>query len=120
MPMDDVEQGAEETEMPSVNELSSLNSSTPLPPTENESLIETKIENGKLLFERRWYHRGQSVYIEGEDIAKFATTISVIDNDFVSVFFVEISNSHIFENDKTLSLLCSSCNAKNPELYFLT
>ncbi|XP_055301297.1 sin3 histone deacetylase corepressor complex component SDS3 [Sitodiplosis mosellana] len=56
-----------------------------LPPTENYSLIETKIEDGKLLFERRWYHRGQPVYIEGKDIAKFAATISAIGNEVVWV-----------------------------------
>ncbi|XP_031623699.1 sin3 histone deacetylase corepressor complex component SDS3 isoform X2 [Contarinia nasturtii] len=77
---------------PSVNSngLSALNASLgiascSLPPTENYSLIETKIEDGKLLFERRWYHRGQPVYIEGKDIAKFAATISAIGNEVVWV-----------------------------------
>lgn len=77
---------------PSVNSngLSSLNASLgiascSLPPTENYSMIETKIEDGKLLFERRWYHRGQPVYIEGKDIAKFAATISAIGNEVVSI-----------------------------------
>lgn len=59
-----------------------------LPPTENYSLIETKIEDGKLLFERRWYHRGQPVYIEGKDVAKFAATISAIGNEVVSYFII--------------------------------
>lgn len=78
---------------PSVsNGLSSLNASLgiascSLPPTENYSMIETKIEDGKLLFERRWYHRGQPVYIEGKDIAKFAATISAIGNEVVSISY---------------------------------
>lgn len=55
-----------------------------LPPTESYSMIETKIEDGKLLFERRWFHRGQPVYVEGREIAKFAATISAIGNEVVS------------------------------------
>lgn len=55
-----------------------------LPPTESYSMIETKIEDGKLLFERRWFHRGQPVYVEGREIVKFAATISAIGNDVVS------------------------------------
>lgn len=77
---------------PSINSngLSSLSASLgiascSLPPNENYSLIETKIEDGKLLFERRWYHRGQSVYIEGKEIQKFAATISAINNEVVSI-----------------------------------
>lgn len=47
-------------------------------------LVETKIEDGKLLYERRWFHRGQPVYIEGKDIIKFAATISAIGNEIVN------------------------------------
>lgn len=84
-----------------------------LPPTENYSLIETKIEDGKLLFERRWYHRGQPVYIEGKDIAKFAATISAIGNEVVSSIFVILyfcvfvfcHNRTVSENNPKVSLL---------------
>lgn len=55
-----------------------------LPPTESYSLVETKIEDGKLLYERRWFHRGQPVYVEGKDSIKFPATISAIGNDVVS------------------------------------
>lgn len=48
-------------------------------------MVETKIEDGKLLYERRWFHRGQPVYIEGKDIIKFAATISAIGNEIVSL-----------------------------------
>lgn len=55
-------------------------------------MVETKIEDGKLLYERRWFHRGQPVYIEGKDIIKFAATISAIGNEIVSskhsVFYI--------------------------------
>lgn len=47
-------------------------------------LVETRIEDGKLLYERRWFHRGQPVYIEGKDMAKFPATISAIGNEVVS------------------------------------
>lgn len=55
-----------------------------LPPTESYSMVETKVEDGKLMYERKWFHRGQPVYIEGKDIVKFAATILSIANDAVS------------------------------------
>lgn len=48
-------------------------------------MVETKIEDGKLLYERRWFHRGQPVYVEGKDIIKFAATISAIGNEIIWV-----------------------------------
>lgn len=47
-------------------------------------LVETRIEDGKLLYERRWFHRGQSVYVEGKDMARFAGNISAIATEAVS------------------------------------
>lgn len=63
---------------------SSMNNSAML---ENHamSMVETKIEDGKLLYERRWFHRGQPVYVEGKDIVKFSATISAIGNEIVSM-----------------------------------
>lgn len=49
------------------------------------TLVETRIEDGKLLYERRWFHRGQPVYIEGKEMARFAATISAIGNEVVWV-----------------------------------
>lgn len=49
------------------------------------TLVETRIEDGKLLYERRWFHRGQTVYIEGKDLSRFAATISAIGNEVVWV-----------------------------------
>lgn len=54
------------------------------PGGEQYPLVETRIEDGKLLYERRWFHRGQPVYIEGKDMAKFPATISAIGNEVVS------------------------------------
>ena len=47
------------------------------------TLVETRIEDGKLLYERRWFHRGQTVYIEGKEMSRFAATISAIGNEVV-------------------------------------
>lgn len=56
-------------------------------PIETYPMVETKIEDGKLLYERRWFHRGQPVYIEGKDIIKFPATISAIGNEIVSIYW---------------------------------
>lgn len=57
----------------------------PMSPREGtEQSIETKIEDGKLLYERRWFHRGQPVFVEGKDWPRFAGIISAI-NDVVWV-----------------------------------
>lgn len=42
------------------------------------TVVDTRIEDGKLLYDRRWFHRGQSVYIEGTDVSRFAANISAI------------------------------------------
>lgn len=41
-------------------------------------VVETRIEDGKLLYERRWFHRGQAVYVEGTEVSKFSANISAI------------------------------------------
>lgn len=52
------------------------------------SYVETRIEDNKLLYERRWFCRGQQVYVEGKDMNKFAATITAIGNEVVrSPFF---------------------------------
>lgn len=52
--------------------------------TEGSSTIpDTRIEDGKLLFEKRWYHRGQTVFVEGKQISKFPAVISAIGNETV-------------------------------------
>lgn len=44
----------------------------------------TRIEEGKLLYEKRWFHRGQQIYVEGKDLPQFAATITAIGNEVVS------------------------------------
>ncbi|XP_065363814.1 sin3 histone deacetylase corepressor complex component SDS3 [Calliphora vicina] len=55
--------------------------------------VETRIEDGKLLYEKRWFHRGQQIYVEGKDLPKFAATITAIGNEVVWVKKVNDSSS---------------------------
>lgn len=63
----------------------SMNIVSSLPPTESYAQIEARVEDGKLLFERRWFHRGQPVFVEGKEVAKFPAVISSISNEVVSI-----------------------------------
>ncbi|XP_068152395.1 sin3 histone deacetylase corepressor complex component SDS3 [Drosophila tropicalis] len=62
--------------------------------------VETRIEANKLLYERRWFCRGQQVYVEGKDMNKFPATIAAIGNEVVWVkrsneSKVKINMSHL-------------------------
>ncbi|CAH1801828.1 unnamed protein product [Owenia fusiformis] len=39
---------------------------------------DARIEDGRLYYEKRWFHRGQPVYIEGKDIGKVNAVISAV------------------------------------------
>lgn len=86
--------------------MSSGGSSTvacPIPsPRDTDQSIETKIEDGKLLYERRWFHRGQPVFVEGKDMPRFAGIISAI-NDVVWVKKLADGGSKIKINTNQLS-----------------
>lgn len=56
-----------------------------IPPASETPLVETRIEDGKLLHERRWFHRGQPVYVEGKDLSRFAANISAIGTEAIWV-----------------------------------
>lgn len=96
-----------------------------LPPTESYSMVETKIEDGKLLYERRWFHRGQPVYIEGKDLTRFAATILSIANDGVSLhnFFVErvrfaYPNRFNFRfGSRNLTIVIHNASKSRPAIY---
>ncbi|KAJ8894369.1 hypothetical protein PR048_007020 [Dryococelus australis] len=47
-------------------------------------LPDIRVEDGKLLFEKRWFHRGQPVYVEGKDCSRFPGIISAIGTEVVS------------------------------------
>ncbi|XP_026670021.1 sin3 histone deacetylase corepressor complex component SDS3 isoform X2 [Ceratina calcarata] len=60
-------------------------SSQHVPPPSDTPMIDTRIEDGKLLHERRWFHRGQPVYVEGKDLTRFAANISAIGTEAIWV-----------------------------------
>ena len=45
---------------------------------------EVRIEDNKLFLERRWFHRGQPVYVESRDNSRYSAVISAIQADAVS------------------------------------
>lgn len=53
--------------------------------TNNVDSRVVNIQDGKLLYERRWFCRGQSVYIEGTEVSKFPASISAISHDVIFV-----------------------------------
>ncbi|KAJ1530840.1 hypothetical protein ONE63_005686 [Megalurothrips usitatus] len=57
----------------------------PPSPLNDSSSNDTRIEDGKLVYERRWFHRGQPVFAEGKDMPRFAGNISAIGNDVIYV-----------------------------------
>lgn len=61
-------------------------------------LIETRIEDGKLLYEKRWFHRGQSIFVEGRDMNKFPANICAIGNDAIWVKKADSTKVRIYIN----------------------
>jgi len=45
--------------------------------------MEARIEDGKLFYEKRWFHRGQPVFVEGKDLPRTQGIISGISHDLV-------------------------------------
>ncbi|XP_045445608.1 sin3 histone deacetylase corepressor complex component SDS3 [Melitaea cinxia] len=54
-------------------------------PAREAGEAEARVEDGKLLYERRWFHRGQSVYVEGRDLPRFPAHIHSITDDAIHV-----------------------------------
>lgn len=54
-------------------------------PAESQATYEARVEDGKLFYEKRWYHRGQTVQVEGKK-ARFAGVISSIGTDAVILY----------------------------------
>ncbi|KAL0272104.1 UNVERIFIED_CONTAM: hypothetical protein PYX00_005203 [Menopon gallinae] len=57
----------------------------PPPASQNDSCHEPRIEDGKLRYEKRFFHRGQPVFVEGKDIPRFAANIHNIGTDMIWV-----------------------------------
>lgn len=51
---------------------------TDSPPSPVENNNELKIEDGRLFYDRRWFHRNQPVFIEGKDVGKVNGVITAI------------------------------------------
>ena len=46
---------------------------------------DTRIEEGKLFYEKRWYRRGQSIQLESSKSEKFPAMISAIGSESIMV-----------------------------------
>ncbi|KAJ8725929.1 hypothetical protein PYW08_004112 [Mythimna loreyi] len=66
------------------------------PVRESGETTETRVEDGKLLYERRWYHRGQSVSVEGRDMPKFPGHIHAITDEAIWVKKTNLERVRIY------------------------
>lgn len=53
---------------------------------------DARIEDGKLFYEKRWFMRGQTIYVEGKDGSSYGATISAIGSDAIWVRKAEDSS----------------------------
>ena len=63
---------------------------------------DARIEDGKLFYEKRWFRRGQTIYVEGKDGTSYGATISAIGSDAIWVRRVE-DNSKVLNKFSVLS-----------------
>ncbi|KAJ2953018.1 hypothetical protein O0L34_g7400 [Tuta absoluta] len=66
------------------------------PVREVPETLDTRVSDGKLLYERRWFHRGQSVYVEGRDLAKFPATLHAITDEAIWVKKTNLERIRIY------------------------
>ena len=65
---------------------------------------DARIEDGKLFYEKRWFRRGQTIYVEGKDGTSYGATISAIGSDAIWVRRVE-DNSKVLKTFQCFFLL---------------
>ena len=65
---------------------------------------DARIEDGKLFYEKRWFRRGQTIYVEGKDGTSYGATISAIGSDAIWVRRVE-DNSKVLKISQYCNLL---------------
>ena len=65
---------------------------------------DARIEDGKLFYEKRWFRRGQTIYVEGKDGTSYGATISAIGSDAIWVRRVE-DNSKVLKMSQYYNLL---------------
>ncbi|XP_037295474.1 sin3 histone deacetylase corepressor complex component SDS3 isoform X2 [Manduca sexta] len=76
--------------------LSSNNCESPV--RENSDTTDTRVEDGKLLYDRRWYHRGQSVYVSstGRELGRFPAHIHAITDEAIWVKKTNLERIRIY------------------------
>ncbi|KAK2171142.1 hypothetical protein NP493_1099g00024 [Ridgeia piscesae] len=52
--------------------------STLPPASSSENVYEARIDDGRLYFDKRWFHRGQGVFVESKELGKVAAVISAV------------------------------------------
>ena len=65
---------------------------------------DARIEDGKLFYEKGWFGRGQTIYVEGKDGTSYGATISAIGSDAIWVRRVE-DNSKVLKISKHCSTI---------------
>ncbi|XP_014370909.2 sin3 histone deacetylase corepressor complex component SDS3 [Papilio machaon] len=67
-------------------------------PVREGEATEARVEDGKLWYERRWFHRGQSVYVEarGREIGRFAGHIHAITDEAIWVKKTNLERVRIY------------------------
>ncbi|CAH2073172.1 unnamed protein product, partial [Iphiclides podalirius] len=69
-------------------------------PVRDGEAADARVEDGKLLYERRWFHRGQSVYVEGpargRDLNRFPGHIHAITDDAIWVKKTNLERIRIY------------------------
>ncbi|XP_019633526.1 PREDICTED: sin3 histone deacetylase corepressor complex component SDS3-like [Branchiostoma belcheri] len=55
------------------------------PPSPPINSYDARIEEGRLFYDKKWYHRGQTVYVESKDNGKISGTISSVGQNEVWV-----------------------------------
>ncbi|CAK1581496.1 unnamed protein product [Parnassius mnemosyne] len=67
-------------------------------PVREGEVTDARVEDGKLLYERRWFHRGQSVYVEGpgREMNKFPGHIHAITDEAIWVKKTNLERIRIY------------------------
>uniref|UniRef100_A0A2P2I0Z9 Sin3 histone deacetylase corepressor complex component SDS3-like n=1 Tax=Hirondellea gigas TaxID=1518452 RepID=A0A2P2I0Z9_9CRUS len=59
--------------------------SVPVPQTHDTHSNEPRIENSKLYFDKKWFHKGQSVMVECKDGSRFNAVLTCAENNMINV-----------------------------------
>ncbi|XP_062037978.1 sin3 histone deacetylase corepressor complex component SDS3 isoform X2 [Lepus europaeus] len=85
-----------------------------LPTTPAESpaqRFEARIEDGKLYYDKRWYHKSQAIYLESKDNQKLSCVISSVGANEVWVRWLGARSSRLMPVSQESPALGSACDA---------